>query len=52
MRTNLFGITNIQVYITCETSALNEFLIAHDGDIIDIQCTDKWFHVIYQDKEK
>lgn len=49
MKTNLFGITNIQVYITCDTDALNEFLKTHDTAIIDIQCTDKWYHVIYQD---
>ena len=50
MRNNIFGITDIQVYMTSELQALNEFLQEHNGNIIDIQCTDKWFHVIYQDK--
>jgi hypothetical protein len=49
MKANMFGITKIRVYMTMYIDELNEFLIAHDGDIIDIQCTDEYFHVIYQD---
>ena len=50
MKTNMFGITKIRVYMTMYIDELNEFLVNHDGDIIDIQCTDDYFHVIYQDK--
>ena len=48
---NIYGITNIQVYMTSDTVELNLFLKDHDGNIIDIQCTDRYFHVIYKCEE-
>ena len=47
MRT-LHGITGIQVYMCRDLEDLNAFLLEHDGNIIDIQCTDEFFHVIYK----
>ena len=44
----LYGITNIQVYMTSDIDELNQFLLKHNGNIIDIQCTDKYFHVVYR----
>lgn len=51
MKNAIFGITKIQVWMTQYIDELNEFLLEHDGDIIEIQCTDEYFHVIYQKKE-
>jgi hypothetical protein len=45
----LFGITGIRVYMTYDIDELNKFLTDHDGNIVDIQCTDKYFHVIYKE---
>lgn len=45
---HLFGITNVQVFMTNDLDKLNSFLKEYSGNIIDIQCTDNWFHVIYK----
>ncbi len=46
---NYFGLTGLQVYKTCSMEKLNEFLLEHDGDIIDIQvCSFDVFCVIYK----
>lgn len=44
----LFGITKIQVFTTSDIIKLNQFLLEHDGDVIDIQCTERDYNVIYQ----
>lgn len=44
----MFGIKNIKVWMTQNIDELNDFLSNHNCDILDIQCTDKYFHVIYQ----
>lgn len=44
----LYGLTNMQVYMTSDIDELNQFLLEYDGNIIDIQCTDKFFHVVYR----
>lgn len=48
---NLYGITNLQVYMTSDIDELNQFLLEYDGNIIEIQCTDKYFHVVYKYRE-
>lgn len=52
MKNNIFGITNIQVWITQNLDELNKFLLKHNGNIIDIQCTYNYFHVVYQGLEQ
>jgi hypothetical protein len=47
----LYGLNNIQVYMTADIDELNQFLLEYDGNIIDIQCTDKYFHVVYRYKD-
>ena len=49
--THLYGLKNIQVYATKDIDELNQFLLEYNGDIIDIQCTDEWYHVIYKYRE-
>lgn len=48
---NIFGITGIQVFMTSDLGELNRFLEEYDGNIIDVQCTDKYFHVVFRMKE-
>lgn len=48
----LYGITGIRVFIAQKIEAVNAFLEQHDGNIIDIQCTDNYFHVIYKATEE
>ena len=49
MKNNMYGITGIRVFMTADLNALNIFLANFDGNIIDIQCTDDYFHVIYKE---
>ena len=49
MRSNMYGITGIKVWMTRDIDELNIFLADNDGNIIDIQCTDEFFHVIYRE---
>ena len=51
MRANFYGLTNLQVFMTDDTDILNEFLLEYNGNIVDIQCTDKYFHVVYKYRE-
>lgn len=46
---NLYGLTDIQLYMTQYIDELNEFLKDHNGNIIEIQCTDEYFHVLYKE---
>lgn len=47
----LYGLTNLQVYTFDNTDDLNEFLLEFNGNIVDIQCTDKAYHVLYKYRE-
>ena len=47
----LYGITGIQVFMSRNLNELNAFLLEHDGNIIEVQCTDEFFHVIYKVSE-
>lgn len=48
---NYFGITGIRIYLTQDIDEANAFLSEHDGDILDVQCTDEYFHIIHKDAE-
>lgn len=48
MKANFYGLTNLQVFMTEDIDVLNEFLLMYNGEIVDIQCTDKFFHVVYK----
>ena len=47
---HLYGITNIQVFVTTDLGELNRFLDEYNGNIIDIQLSDKTYYVIYKMK--
>ena len=51
MKSNFYGITNLQVFMTDDTDVLNQFLLEYNGNIVDIQCTDQYFHVVYKYRE-
>lgn len=47
----LYGLTHLHLYFTEDIDELNEFLIEYDGNIIDIQCTNNGYHVVYKWRE-
>ena len=48
----LYGITNLQVYATDNLNEFNHFLLEHNGNIVDIQLTDKYYQVVYKSEEE
>lgn len=48
----LYGLIGLQVFVTTDIEHFNQFLKEHDGNIVDIQCTDKYYHAIYKEMEK
>lgn len=49
---NIYGIINIQVYETNDIDELNTFLLDYNGNIIDIQCTNEKYIVIYKYRDR
>lgn len=47
---NYYGLKGIRIYMTEDLDEANEFLKQHDGDIIDVQCSDEFFHIIYKEE--
>lgn len=48
---HLYGLTNLQVFVTEDIDELNQFLLEYNGNIVEIICTDKRYHVIYKYRE-
>jgi hypothetical protein len=52
---NLYGLTNIQVFVTEDINELNQFLLEYNANIIEIQITNDTYndhyHVVYKYKE-
>lgn len=48
---HLYGLTNLQVFVTKDCDELNEFLLKYNGNIVEIQCTDEFYHVVYRYRE-
>ena len=46
---NYYGLTGIRLYATQDIDVANEFLTAHDGDIIDIQITAEDIVIVYKE---
>ena len=51
MMNKMYGLLGIQIYVTQYINDANQFLKEHEGDIIDIQCTDEYYHIIYKERE-
>lgn len=47
----LYGLTDLQVFMTDNLERFNAFLLEYNGYIVDIQCTDSYYHAIYKYKE-
>ena len=48
---NMYGITGIRILMTRDIEEANRLLQEYDGNVIDIQCTDEFFHIIIKEVE-